>query len=231
VGYNGPCIRVRRSSDNAEKDIGFSGGTLDTQALTDFANGGDVYVVTWYDQSGNNRDATQSTQANQPQIVSSGSVITEAGEPAIDGNGSSELVQNNYDLSLPLTVLYVSAPIGNGAIFGKRGGGHFEFQEEKTVRFDGSNKNQSYTAPSIPIVGVATETSNGGGFHQDGSVVYDSVTALSSLPAGDGYGVFNRNDSSTDTPLDGTIGEVILWPKKLDRKEISDKVNSHYSIY
>lgn len=37
--YNGPAIRVRRSSDNAEQDIGFDGsGNLDIDAITNFIN-------------------------------------------------------------------------------------------------------------------------------------------------------------------------------------------------
>lgn len=37
--YMGSAVRVRRSSDNAEQDIGFSDGGLDTNALTTFVNG------------------------------------------------------------------------------------------------------------------------------------------------------------------------------------------------
>jgi hypothetical protein len=36
TAYTGAAIRVRRSSDNAEQDIGFVGGDLDTQSLLDF---------------------------------------------------------------------------------------------------------------------------------------------------------------------------------------------------
>lgn len=34
-----------------------------------------------YDQSGNGRDATQTTAANQPQIVANGAIITEDRNP------------------------------------------------------------------------------------------------------------------------------------------------------
>jgi hypothetical protein len=95
VGYNGPCIRVRRSSDNAEKDIGFSGGTLDTNALTSFVGSNDGYVVRWYDQSGKGRDATQGTQADQARIVSSGSVLSVNGNPFMD-NGGFEAFDNVF---------------------------------------------------------------------------------------------------------------------------------------
>ena len=82
--YTGSAIRVRRSIDNTEQDIGFSGaGGLDTSALTSFCGSGNGFVTTWYDQSGNARNATQSTAGNQPQIVSSGSVILDGSKPLI----------------------------------------------------------------------------------------------------------------------------------------------------
>ena len=82
--YVGSAIRVRRSSDNTEQDIGFNVfGELDTVSLLDFAGTGDAFVKTWYDQSGNSNDATQTTTANQPKIVSSGAVIVENGKPAV----------------------------------------------------------------------------------------------------------------------------------------------------
>ena len=67
-------LRVRRSSDNAEQDIQAVGGTLDTTALLAFAGGGDAFVVTWYDQTGNGRHLIQATAARQPRIVSAGVV-------------------------------------------------------------------------------------------------------------------------------------------------------------
>lgn len=65
-------IRVRRSSDNAEQDIGFSGNVLDTAALLSFVGAGSGFVSTWYDQTGNNEDAVSSSNALQPRIVNAG---------------------------------------------------------------------------------------------------------------------------------------------------------------
>lgn len=70
--YTGQCLRVRRSSDNAEQDIGFLNDKLDTASLTSFVGANDGFVVTWYDQSGNARNATQATAAKQPYIVVGG---------------------------------------------------------------------------------------------------------------------------------------------------------------
>ncbi len=74
--YTGNCIRVRRSSDNAEQNIGFVNNVLDEASLLTFCGAGNGFVTTWYDQSGNANNATQSTAFNQPQIVSSGAMIT-----------------------------------------------------------------------------------------------------------------------------------------------------------
>ena len=90
TNYTGDAIRVRRSSDNAEADIGFDGTDLDTSSLTSFCSGTDGFVTTWYDQSGNGNNATQGTAANQPKIVSSGSVITVNGYQVIQYDGSND---------------------------------------------------------------------------------------------------------------------------------------------
>jgi len=68
-GYTGDPIRVRRDGDNAEADIPFtSTGDLDTDALAAHCGASNGYVKTWYDQSGNANDATQTTTGNQPNI-------------------------------------------------------------------------------------------------------------------------------------------------------------------
>ena len=67
------CIRVRRNSDNAEKDIGFIGKNLDTQTLLDFVGSGNGYVTATYAQG-----QTSSFQNNlpaQPLIVENGAYL------------------------------------------------------------------------------------------------------------------------------------------------------------
>ncbi|RME05188.1 MAG: hypothetical protein D6816_09180, partial [Bacteroidetes bacterium] len=90
--YTGPAIRVRRSSDDAEQDIGFGANDfLDTAALTAFVGSGDGYVTTWYSQIPGKPDAVQTDPALQPLVVDAGSVIyTEYGHPTIYFRGESE---------------------------------------------------------------------------------------------------------------------------------------------
>lgn len=95
--YTGYAIRVRRSSDNTEQDIGFTEfNELNIPALTTFCGVYNGFITTWYDQSGNGNNATQSTAANQPQIVSSGSLLTTNGKPHIQFDGSNDQLNANY---------------------------------------------------------------------------------------------------------------------------------------
>jgi hypothetical protein len=95
TAYTGNAIRVRRASDNTEQNIGFVNNELDTASLTSFCSGTNGFVTTWYDQSGNGYDATQTTGANQPQIVSSGSVILDNGKPSLQFDGINDLLIYN----------------------------------------------------------------------------------------------------------------------------------------
>ena len=94
--YTGSAIRVRRSSDNTELNIGFdSDGNLDTVALSSFVGSGSGFVTTWYDQTGNNFNRTQTTATAQPNIVYLGAINMVNGKPAMyfDGTGTTFALQ------------------------------------------------------------------------------------------------------------------------------------------
>jgi len=96
TAYTGALIRVRRSNDNTEQDIGYqSNGDLDTTALATFCGASSCFVKTWYDQSGNARNAAQASNSNQPRIVNAGIVDTFNSRPAINWMIS----QSNYLLT------------------------------------------------------------------------------------------------------------------------------------
>lgn len=88
------CIRVRRSSDNTESDIGFKNGVLDEDALLSFCGSGNGFIRTWYDQI-NTRHLLQTTTTAQPQIVFSGTVNRTNNLPSIDFNGTTHYLFNN----------------------------------------------------------------------------------------------------------------------------------------
>lgn len=72
--YAGFAIRVRRSSDDSEQDIGFVGRFFDIVGLLEFVGSGYGFVRIWYDQSGNNRHLQRTLNSAQPMIVSAGNI-------------------------------------------------------------------------------------------------------------------------------------------------------------
>jgi hypothetical protein len=85
--YNGPLIRVRRASDNAELDIGFTKfNLLDEASILNFCGISLGTVVTWYDQSGSGYTAGVSNVAygvSYPVICDVGAMFRLLGSPAI----------------------------------------------------------------------------------------------------------------------------------------------------
>lgn len=118
TAYAGPCMRVRRSSDNAEQDIGFTAaGDLDTVALLAFTGAASGFVTTWYDQSLNARHATQTTAGLQPRIVNAGTVHTLNERATVDQvttNGRLNIPAFSGMTSAIVSAVYAQAAAQNG---------------------------------------------------------------------------------------------------------------------
>ncbi len=113
--YSGNCIRVRRSNDNAEADIGFNDeGLLDVVALKAHCGYNNGFVAKWYDQSGNTNDGVQATLLNQPLIYYKGFVLTMNGLPFmlfkahnatyINATANSHGMNSHFDFASNLTM-------------------------------------------------------------------------------------------------------------------------------
>jgi hypothetical protein len=97
--------------------------------VTTLTGGMDLFVDTWYDQSGNEKNATQSTAGNQAKLASGGSLITTGGKIAMDFDGSNDFLDIDFgaNLSQPNTVLFVHESDNTNAadneFFDERGSG------------------------------------------------------------------------------------------------------------
>lgn len=93
AAYAGSAIRVRRSNDNAEADIGFDGsGNLDTAALASHVGANSGFIRTWYDQSGNGDNLVQATSGLQWRIVNAGTNETKNSLPVIKADGTDDVM-------------------------------------------------------------------------------------------------------------------------------------------
>jgi hypothetical protein len=69
-GYTGPAFIVRATNTGASTSIYFlADGTLDLTTLQQLCVGTTCYITTWYDQTGNGHTMSQSTTADQPQLI------------------------------------------------------------------------------------------------------------------------------------------------------------------
>lgn len=99
----GSAFRIRRSSDNAEQDIGFSGSSADGTAAASFAGAGSAFIRSLLDQSGNSNHFGQSTLANQPRIVNAGAYD---GKLIFDGSNDG-LVSSTTSGSVSALTIYI----------------------------------------------------------------------------------------------------------------------------
>jgi hypothetical protein len=118
TAYTGNAIRVRRT-DLTEQNIGFTAlGNLDTTALLAFTGTGALdngFITTWYDQSGNALNLTQTTALNQPKIVNAGALVTQNSKPAIYFDGVNDVLNgialSNYITASTYSNISVFNPI------------------------------------------------------------------------------------------------------------------------
>ena len=94
ASYTGQAVRVRRDSDNTETDIAFLTGELNTGSLNTFCGANSCFVTTWYDQSGNQKNATQITPSMQPRIVNAGVIDMSGNRPSLVFMGAQTLSAN-----------------------------------------------------------------------------------------------------------------------------------------
>ena len=110
INYTGSCLRVRRSSDNTESDIGFDvSGALDESALLSFVGTGGTdngYVTKWYVQGFTNNptsiynlDYVNANSATQPSIVTAGAVTKYDSKPAINFPSVGKPLGRNWNTS------------------------------------------------------------------------------------------------------------------------------------
>ena len=238
--YTGNAIRVRRS-DNTEQDIGFtSANVLDTTSLTSFCSGTNGFVTTWYDQSGNANDATQSTASNQPQIVSSGSVILENGKPIVSylSTANCQLKTTaSFSISSPLQTFIVGKNTRAISAFPY----YYDFQTNRAIlyyaddvtpkglaSFNGSQINSGDTSTTQ---GIFETLYNGASsyMYKNNSLLVSGNTGSNGASGALFLGTRNNNGQN----LHGGFQEFILYPsnQSANRAGISTNINAFYSIY
>lgn len=233
LAYGGPVVRVRRSSDNTEAD--FTAAQVPDGTLTTFCGAGDGFVRTWYDQTGGSADATQTTTANQPKIVSSGALVTHASKPAISWSGNpvrlnADSLRNKATLS---SFIVKNTSDTDYAIFN---GASNAYSYIATQSSSSTGIIANYGTPTLFANNVQfTGTTRGQVYtHLDGYKLEVHLNAsISSFWNWFDIGVYNRGSNGNSFDYVGTIQELIFYPSDVssNRVAIQNNINAHYSIY
>lgn len=207
------AIRVRRSSDNAEQDIGFVGEDLDESALTTFVGANDGFVTTWYNQvdNGATENIIQTAQATQPKIVSSGVVVKRNGKASVDMLDSKQMQLSLLASKVqPFTLSFVVDTTNMGAIQRLYSGGI------QAQLFSGDFK--AYSGSFVTASGAVVNTLYNphmvfnypnGKVHYGSTVVTGTYTANSTMNSGALYqtakGAMSEFIITADTDVNATL--------------------------
>ena len=248
--YTGYAIRVRRDADDTEVEVKFdgagnvslaspivdggteqtgsvSGGTYTVETselmtLGPYADGGTVHVVKWYDQSGNGRDAFQTVEANQPILITSGTLESDG----IHFDGSTDYLKANYKLTTTndntIHAVCKTDSSGTFGIFSNIDGSYNDGTElitesgKYSYRIDATDLDVSATTTNKAYLLASYETALGSNEQQmrvNGTLSQRSCTETTAHNTANRIRVGARRD--TDNEFDGKIAEVIVWNSKL----------------
>lgn len=232
--YSGDAIVVRRSSDNATQSIGFVNNELDTASLTTFCSGADGFVTTWFDQSGNGVNATNTTASSQPKIYDSVTgVILENGKAAIDFEASPAYFntsETSYKTAFTVAKIDVFNNVNyltwNSSDINAIGYGGININVNGLFFFAGSAF-QSLTGEDLNRhLGYFNDTGTETEIAKDGEVE-TSFTKVKDFS----FNTISRDVSTVH--FNGKMQELIFYSstQSSNRSDIETNINNHYSIY
>jgi hypothetical protein len=253
TAYTGNCVQVRRSSDNTTQNIAFLGNIADTTAIKTFCAGTDCFVSIWYDQSLNARNATQTTNANQPRIILSGAFTYEGGWPTVVFDGSNDHLRTDAVSATFTTTSQkdyyavgrgVNNAYGNFVSAGTVGTTTFiRFTLDNTQRVELIKRGDNgvlATARSGVInnntraLWTSVDTGTNATIYRNNTIVVNNVSFTTGTGnftvGGIGALVYNSGNVILDY-LNGNIQEIVLYNTNQTPSGIHGNINAFYSIY
>jgi len=243
-------VRVRRSSDDSESD--FTATEVTDGTLTTWVGGSNNgFITTMYDQSGNSNDATQTTSALQPRLVTSGSLETVNGVPAPDYLGTAYMevgrptvIADAFDNDLFTgfcVTEYRSSAISQTGVqwntsFSRWVNWGTTFNSARTIDFDDAIQKDSFGVSNTlnePILTFAAKNGTDAVAAENGNTTptprtVGSVTSVSNELS------FGTAFASQGTQLDGVMFEFVFYDSDQDdqgnRSGIESNIASYYGI-
>ncbi len=232
--YAGDAIRVRRSSDNTEDDIGFVNGNLDTASLKTFVGTGgsdDGFVVTWYDQSGNVNNSTQSTTTAQARVMDNGVVQRLNGKPSLYFDSDDQYNMGLYPASRVDMYLVHNTSSTIYIHIAPNTSGPYSY-----IAHQGSGSSIIYSIIGSPSLyynnTLFTGTTRGDVYTELNG---NKIITMEALDVSNAtyWSVGAKISGYSSLPFVGYLPEIISWTsnQSSNRGGIVSNINTYYSIY
>lgn len=234
--YEGSAIRVRRSQDDAEIDIGFdSNGLLDTAAIATHCANKNGFVTKWYDQSGNSKDAVQATSTKQPAIYEVGVQVKDSNNrPFVKFDDTDDVLDIGDEVATTEAFKHflVIDPSANGRVYDSTGDGdNILVQSYRYIfRIDGVNAiiNEN-TGLNYNILDVGRDSNGTRNFFVNGT---DKLVGWGATSGSSGF----EEIGSAASPYGGAIYEFFRFSgdatvANIDATAIRTAMNEHYEVF
>ncbi|MGB0356540.1 MAG: hypothetical protein ACPGII_10785, partial [Opitutales bacterium] len=205
----------------------------------------DAHVVTWYDQSGNSNDATQSTTASQPKIAEGGALLADGLK--FDGVDDSFEALDSSSLSITGDMSHFIV-IKPEALGGSGGNAHpiiakydtdnsreFEVRNEATnIRYLDSNNSVLFSngigVGTSSLISLFRESNASINLAEDGTL--GTPVALTGTQSETSVSMQIGARRGLPPAWDGKISEIIIYnsDQSLNRQAIEKNIGDHYSI-
>lgn len=245
--YSGSCLRVRRSSDNTEQDIGFVNNYINETSLTSFVGSGDGFVVKWYNQSGGGSgalDLVQTTPSNQPQIVTTGTIIKRNGIATIKAPAGKSLVTGSNLLlttSYSWWFSYEKSSTANQYVLGRDSTNNMyaDYGTTQILGYNSTSGNITFaigTALSINTFRLMNGVINVSGTSLNGSLKANSSllgSVSKTISLGGVVGAYGTTPFSAFRTGDLYFNEFVVWlsDQSSNQSGIESNINARNLIY
>lgn len=201
-----------------------------------------AYVVKWYDQSGNGRDAEQATLLRQPNIVKDGQVVTVNGKPAIDYDGIDDSLRVAFSTLAGDDYLFFSLaklqPLTRGNYFiGGINEGYVVYVDASNI-YIGENGVGYYFNSSLPFTWVAYQNANFIKAEKDGNtwrLKAQGVETSGALitPEARFFPLGSIGAYFSNRHYEGDVSELILYDTNQSDNVVNIETNTrqYYNVY
>jgi len=204
---------------------------------------GSGYVTTWYDQTGNARNATNTISSDQPIIVNYGGIKRSGTRPTIffDNSTDSYLLSTGYTVSQPNTTIVVAQNKSTSTlvrnIFRGIGGsqGNQSLIAQATTGFLAISTGGNAVASTTPIGTILRSfyilySATNSQLYTNNNLI---LTGSGGVPGGGSLISASIGSVTGSNPIQGGVSEIIYYNfnRANTRAGIESNLNTYYTIY